>query len=52
MDSHAQTTALSRRTFLTTTSAALVGATLGGLASQSEAARMLFLDRIPTVSLT
>src|SRR5216683_2873120 len=39
MDSHAQTTELSRRTFLTTTSAALVGAALGGLAPQSEAAK-------------
>src|SRR5215470_7642520 len=39
MDSHAQTTALSRRTFLTTTSAALVGAALGRLAPQSEAAQ-------------
>src|SRR5499433_4211084 len=39
MDSHAQTTALSRRTFLTTTSAALVGAALGGLAPGSEAAQ-------------
>src|SRR5207253_3453191 len=39
MDSHVQTTALSRRTFLTTTSAALVGAALGGLALQSEAAQ-------------
>src|SRR5215467_4426305 len=39
MDSHAQATALSRRTFLTTTSAALVGAALGGLAPGSEAAQ-------------
>ena len=39
MDSYAQTTALSRRTFLTTTSAALVGAALGGLTFQSEAAQ-------------
>jgi ABC-type transport system substrate-binding protein len=39
MDRHLQTTALSRRTFLTTTSAALVGAALGGLASQSAAAQ-------------
>src|SRR5215831_963445 len=39
MDSHTQTTALSRRTFLTTTSAALVGAALGGLAPESEAAK-------------
>src|SRR5215472_17318352 len=39
MDSHAQTTELSRRTFLTTTSAVLVGAALGGLAPGSEAAQ-------------
>jgi peptide/nickel transport system substrate-binding protein len=39
MDRHAQTTTLSRRTFLTTTSALLVGATLGGLAPYSEAAK-------------
>ena len=39
MDRHSQTTALSRRTFLTTTSAVLVGATLGRLAPQSEAAK-------------
>ena len=39
MDSHAQTTELSRRMFLTTASAALVGAALGGLAPQSEAAQ-------------
>ncbi len=39
MDRHPQITALSRRTFLTTTSAALVGAALGGLALQSEAAQ-------------
>src|SRR5712691_8831135 len=39
MDRHPQTTALSRRTFLTTTSAALVGAALGGLLPQSEAAK-------------
>src|SRR5712691_7666786 len=39
MDRHAQTTALSRRTFLATTSAALVGAALGGLTPQSEAAQ-------------
>jgi hypothetical protein len=32
MDRQAQTTELSRRTFLTTTSTALIGATLGGLA--------------------
>ena len=39
MDRHAQTTALSRRTFLATTSAALAGAALGGLVLQSEAAQ-------------
>src|SRR3989441_7615599 len=39
MDSHAPTTELSRRTFLTTTGAVLVGAALGGLAPQSEAAK-------------
>src|SRR5215468_2252578 len=39
MDSHLQTTALSRRTFLTATSAALVGVALGGLTPQSEAAQ-------------
>src|SRR6516165_8123340 len=39
MDSHLQTTALNRRTFLTATSAALVGAALGGLTPQSEAAQ-------------
>jgi len=39
MDGQAQTAGLSRRTFLTTTSAALVGAALGGLAPQSEAAQ-------------
>src|SRR5262245_40926488 len=39
MDRHAQTTELSRRTFLTATSAALVGAAMGGLAPQSEAAQ-------------
>ncbi len=39
MDRHSQTTALSRRTFLTTTSTALVGAALGGLAPHSEAAQ-------------
>jgi len=39
MDKYRQTTALSRRTFLTTTSAALVGAALGGLTPQSEAAK-------------
>ena len=36
---HTGTPDISRRTFLTTTSAALVGAALGGLAPQSEAAR-------------
>src|SRR5712691_9046404 len=39
MDRHAQTTGLSRRTFLTTTSAAVVGAALGGLVPQSEAVK-------------
>src|SRR5215510_6877598 len=39
MDRQAQTAGLSRRMFLTTTSAALVGAALGGLAPQSEAAQ-------------
>src|ERR671930_1324864 len=39
MDRALQTTALSRRTFLTTTSAALVGAAMGGLTPQSEAAQ-------------
>jgi len=39
MDRALQTTALSRRTFLATTSAALVGTVLGGLAPQSEAAQ-------------
>ena len=39
MDRHAQSTALSRRTFLTMTSAALVGATLGGLAPRGTAAQ-------------
>ena len=39
MDRHAQTPDISRRTFLTTTSAALVGAALGGgLALRGEAA--------------
>jgi peptide/nickel transport system substrate-binding protein len=38
MDRQGQTTELSRRTFLTTTSAVLVGAALGGLAPQSETA--------------
>jgi peptide/nickel transport system substrate-binding protein len=39
MDRHPQTTELSRRTFLTTASAALVGTAVGGLAPQSEAAK-------------
>jgi len=39
MNRHSQTTALSRRTFLTTTSAALVGVALGGLAPESAAAQ-------------
>src|SRR3989440_11718930 len=39
MDKQRQTTALSRRTFLTTTGAALAGAALGGLILQSEAAQ-------------
>src|SRR5438309_6851091 len=39
MDKQRQTTALSRRTFLTTTSAVLAGAALGGLIPQSEAAQ-------------
>jgi len=40
MHRHAQTPDISRRTFLTTTSAVLVGAALGvGLAPQSEAAQ-------------
>ena len=39
MDRHIQTPDISRRTFLTTTSAALVGTPLGGLAPQSEAAK-------------
>ena len=38
MDRHTQTPDISRRTFLTTTSAVLMGAALGGLALQSEAA--------------
>src|SRR5712692_5451776 len=38
MDRHAKTPDLSRRTFLTTTSAALVGAALGGLAPHGTAA--------------
>src|SRR5438309_9767962 len=39
MERYRQTTQFSRRTFLTTTSAALVGAAMGGLAPQSEAAQ-------------
>src|SRR5215813_2977997 len=39
MHRHAQTPDISRRTFLTTTGAALVGAALGGLVHQSEAAK-------------
>src|SRR5215510_16190710 len=39
MTRHMQAPNLSRRTFLTTTSAALVGAVMGGLAPQSEAAK-------------
>ena len=39
MDRHTEISDISRRTFLTTTSAALVGAALGGLAPQSEAAQ-------------
>src|SRR5712691_9915278 len=39
MNRHAQTTALSRRTFLATTGVALVGAALGELTLQSEAAK-------------
>ena len=39
MDRHAQTTALKRRTFLATASAALAGVALGGLAPHSEAAQ-------------
>jgi len=38
MDRHQQTNGLSRRTFLTTASAALAGAAMGGLVPQSEAA--------------
>src|SRR6266446_4643293 len=38
MDRHAQTSEFSRRAFLATTGAALVGATLGGLSPRSEAA--------------
>ncbi len=39
MERNSQTTGLSRRTFLTTSSAAVVGAALSGLAPQSEAAK-------------
>lgn len=39
MDSISKTTALSRRTFLATTSAALLGAAWGGLVAQTEAAQ-------------
>jgi hypothetical protein len=39
MDRHPQTTALSRRTFLATASAALAGTALGGLVPQNEAAQ-------------
>jgi peptide/nickel transport system substrate-binding protein len=39
MHGQAQTTELSRRTFLTTTSTALIGAALGGLASHGIAAQ-------------
>jgi peptide/nickel transport system substrate-binding protein len=39
MDRYSKTTELSRRTFLTTTSAALMGAAWGGLVPQTEAAR-------------
>src|ERR671937_2113756 len=39
MVKHTETPNISRRTFLTATSAVLVGATLGGLAPQSEAAQ-------------
>ena len=38
MDRNSKTTELSRRAFLATTSAALVGATWGGLVPQAEAA--------------
>jgi ABC-type oligopeptide transport system substrate-binding subunit len=38
MDRHAQTSEFSRRTFLTTTGAVLVGAALGGRSPRSEAA--------------
>src|SRR5262250_1234818 len=39
MDRHTETPAISRRTFLTATSAVLVGATLGGLTSHGTAAQ-------------
>src|SRR5215813_13828276 len=39
MDRHTETPAISRRTFLTATSAVLVGASLGGLALQGTAAQ-------------
>src|SRR5512134_3692816 len=39
MDRHTETLDLSRRTFLTTTSAVLVGATLGGLVPHGTAAQ-------------
>src|SRR5215471_3334983 len=39
LDRHTETPAISRRTFLATTSVALVGAALGGLVPQSEAAQ-------------
>src|SRR6266446_7948320 len=39
MDRHTQAPDISRRTFLTTASAALVGTALGGLAPQSQAAK-------------
>ena len=39
MDQYRPTAGLSRRTFLTTTSAALLGTAMGGLVPQSEAAQ-------------
>ncbi len=39
MSKHAESAGLSRRTFLTTSGTAIAGATLGGLVSQSEAAK-------------
>src|SRR5262244_1050043 len=39
MDRHTETPGISRRAFLTTTSAAVIGAALGGLVHQSEAAK-------------